>query len=372
MDVFEEPMSLLPPLNRTHYAWDCLALGEIMLRFDPGEGRIHTTRQFAAWEGGGEYNVVRGLRRCFGLRTAVATAFADNPVGRLVEDLVLQGGVDTSLIRWVPYDGVGRAARNGLYFLERGFGHRPGVACFDRGHTAVAQVKPGDFDWTAIFAKGVRWFHTGGIFAGLSASSPQVALEAIRAARSARTVVSFDLNYRDSLWREFGGNPEATRVNQQLVREVDVLIGGEEDFRERLGIPITVSPTKSSGPMPLEGWDHLLREVAGAYPNLKVIAATRRTVTSSMHNTWGGVAHSQSQTVEVPLRPIEILDRVGGGDSFASGFIYGLLQNQSIEWALRCGVAHGMLTMTTPGDASMVTLAEVEHAMADGSIRMRR
>uniref|UniRef100_A0A7V4XQK2 Sugar kinase n=1 Tax=Acidobacterium capsulatum TaxID=33075 RepID=A0A7V4XQK2_9BACT len=365
-------MSLLPPLNRTHYAWDCLALGEIMLRFDPGEGRIHTTRQFAVWEGGGEYNVVRGLRRCFGLRTAVATAFADNPVGRLVEDLVLQGGVDTSLIRWLPYDGVGRAARNGLYFLERGFGQRPGVACFDRGHTAIAQVKPGDFDWTAIFAQGVRWFHTGGIFAGLSATSPQVALEAIRAARAAGTIVSFDLNYRDSLWREFGGNAEATRVNQQLVREVDVLIGGEEDFRERLGIPITVSPTKSSGPMPLEGWDHLLREVAGAYPNLKVIAATRRTVTSSMHNTWGGVVHSQGQTIEVPLRPIEILDRVGGGDSFASGFIYGLLQNQPLEWALRCGVAHGMLTMTTPGDASMVTLAEVEHAMADGSIRMRR
>jgi|SRR5579875_2157271 len=365
-------MTLLPPPDRTHFAWDCLTLGEVMLRFDPGEGRIHTARQFAVWEGGGEYNVARGLRRCFGLRTAVATALADNPVGRLVEDLILQGGVDTSLIRWVPYDGMGRAVRNGIYFLDRGFGHRPGVACFDRGHTAIAQVKPGDFDWKAIFARGIRWFHTGGIFAGLSATTPQVALEAMQTARAAGAAISYDLNYRDSLWREYGGNAEAARVNQLLVREADVLIGGEEDFRERLGLTITVAPTRNAGPMPLEGWDHMLREVAAAYPNLKVIAATRRTVSSSMHNSWGGVAHSDGQTVEVPLRPIEILDRVGGGDSFASGLIYGLLQNQSLEWSLRCGVAHGMLTMTTPGDASMATLAEVEHAMAGGSIWVRR
>lgn len=351
--------------------WDCVALGEVMLRFDPGESRIHTARSFAVWEGGGEYNVARGLRRCFGLRTAVATAFAENPVGRLVEDLILQGGVDTSLIRWTPYDGVGRSTRNGIYFLERGFGQRAGVAAFDRGHTAISQVKPGDFDWKAIFARGVRWFHTGGIFAGLSEQAPEVALEAIRAARTAETQVSYDLNYRDSLWREFGGNAQAAKVNAQLVREVDVLIGGEEDFRERLGIQIT-TPESQHGPLQAEGWRSLLGEVAAAFPNLKVIAATRRAVRSSTHHEWGGVAWGNGGLVEAPLRPIEILDRVGGGDSFASGLIYGLLQGRPLDWALRCGVAHGMLTMTTPGDASMATLAEVEHAMAEGSVRMKR
>lgn len=352
-------------------AWDCIALGEVMLRFDPGEGRIHTARGFAVWEGGGEYNVARGLRRCFGLRTAVATAFAENPIGRLVEDLILQGGVDTSLVRWLPYDGVGRSARNGLYFLERGFGHRAGVAAFDRGHTAIAQVKPGDFDWKAIFSRGVRWFHTGGIFAGLSEQAPQVALEAIEAARSTGTQISYDLNYRDSLWREFGGNAQAAKVNAQLVQNVDILIGGEEDFRERLGLQIK-TPESLQGPLHTDGWRSLLGEVAAAYPNLKVIAATRRAVRSSTHHEWGGLAWSKGEFIEIPLRPIEILDRVGGGDSFASGLIYGLLESRPLDWALRCAVAHGTLTMTTPGDASMATLAEVEHAMAERSVRMKR
>ncbi|MGC8550408.1 MAG: PfkB family carbohydrate kinase [Acidobacteriaceae bacterium] len=358
-------------MERNAAGWDCIALGEVMLRFDPGEGRIHTARNFAVWEGGGEYNVARGLRRCFGLRTAVATAFADNSIGRLAEDLIQQGGVDTSLIRWVAYDGVGRSTRNGLYFLERGFGHRAGVASFDRGHTAVSQLAPGDFDWKSIFARGVRWFHTGGIFSGLSAAAPQVALEAIRAARAADTRVSYDLNYRDSLWRESGGNARAANVNAQLVREVDVLIGGEEDFRERLGVEIQ-TPASEPGPLDAAGWSALMQEVAVAFPNLKVIAATRRAARSSTHHEWGGVAWSEGKLAEAPLRPIEILDRVGGGDSFASGLIYGLLQNKPLEWALRCGVAHGMLTMTTPGDASMATLAEVKHAMAEGPVRMTR
>lgn len=361
----------LPPPQPEASTWDCIALGEVMLRFDPGEGRIHTARGFAVWEGGGEYNVARGLRRCFGLRTAVATAVADNRVGRLVEDLILQGGVDTSLIRWVPYDGVGRGARNGLYFLERGFGQRAGLATFDRGHTAISQTRPGDFDWEVIFARGVRWLHTGGIFAGLSEDAPKVALEAIHAARAAGTQVSYDLNYRDSLWREFGGNARAALVNAQLAHEADMLIGGEEDFRERLGLQIA-TPESRHGPLGEEGWRELMQEVAAAYPNLNVIAATRRAVRSSTHHEWGGVAWSNGELAAVPLRPVEILDRVGGGDSFASGLIYGLLQGRPLEWALRCGVAHGMLTMTTPGDASMATLSEVEHAMAEGSVRMKR
>ena len=195
--------------------WDCLSLGEVMLRLDPGESRIHTTRQFQVWEGGGEYNVARGLRRCFGLKTAIATALADNPVGRLVEDLILQGGVDTSLLKWVAYDGVGREVRNGLNFTERGFGVRGAVGCSDRGLTAVSQLNPGDFDWAGILGSGngTRWLHTGGIFAALSASTAQVAAEAMDAAHAHGTPVSFDLNYRDSLWKSIGGKAKSTEVN---------------------------------------------------------------------------------------------------------------------------------------------------------------
>src|ERR1700722_18677688 len=219
--------------------WDCLSLGEVMLRLDPGENRIHTTRQFQAWEGGGEYNVARGLRRCFGLRTAIATALAENPVGRLVEDLILQGGVDQDLIRWTPYDGVGRKVRNGLNFTERGFGVRAAVGCSDRGNTAVSQLKPGDIDWDEIFGKeGSRWLHTGGIFCALSESTPEVAKEAMVAARKHGVMISYDLNYRDSLWKSIGGKARATEVNRELASYVDVMIGNEEDFTAALGFEI--------------------------------------------------------------------------------------------------------------------------------------
>ena len=220
--------------------WDALSLGEVMLRLDPGEGRIHTTRQFQVWEGGGEYNVARGLRRCFGLRTAIATALAENPVGRLVEDLIFQGGVDPALLKWVPYDGVGRTVHNGLNFTERGFGVRAAAGCSDRGNTAISQVKSGDFDWESIFGSqnGSRWFHTGGIFAALSASTAEVAAEAMDAARRHSIPVSYDLNYRDSLWKSIGGKAKAQQVNRELVRKVDLLLGNEEDFSAMLGVAI--------------------------------------------------------------------------------------------------------------------------------------
>ena len=220
--------------------YDIISLGEIMLRLDPGDERIHTTRSFRAWEGGGEYNVARGMRRCFGLRAGVVTSFVDNPVGRLIEDFIMQGGVDTSLIRWIPFDGIGKAARNGLNFTERGFGLRGAKGCSDRGHTAVSQLKEGDIDWEYIFGKlGVRHFHTGGIFAALSETTPGVVLEALKAAKKYGTVTSYDLNYRPSLWKSIGGQKRACEVNREIASYVDVMIGNEEDFIKHAVEPIT-------------------------------------------------------------------------------------------------------------------------------------
>lgn len=344
-----------------------------MLRLDPGEGRIHTTRQFQVWEGGGEYNVARGLRRCFGLRTAVATALADNQVGRLVEDFILQGGVDTSLIRWVQYDGVGRSVRNGLNFTERGFGVRAAAGCSDRGHTAISQVKKGDFDWESIFGSenGSRWFHTGGIFAALSPSTAEVAVEAMDAARKHGTPISYDLNFRDSLWKSIGGKAKAQEVNREIVRKVDLLLGNEEDFSAMLGVKIK-GVSEDFDELPIESYSEMLREVASLYPNLKMIASTLRSVRSATVNAWGAIALYEDKIVHVPQREVEIFDRVGGGDSFASGLVYGFLASKDVDWAVRCGVAHGALAMTTPGDTSMATLSEVERIIKGGSARIAR
>src|SRR5580698_4302722 len=353
--------------------WDCLSLGEVMLRLDPGESRIHTTRQFQVWEGGGEYNVARGLRRCFGLKTAIATALADNPVGRLVEDLILQGGVDTSLVKWVAYDGVGREVRNGLNFTERGFGVRGAVGCSDRGLTAVSQLNPGDFDWAGILGSGngTRWLHTGGIFAALSASTAQVAAEAMDAAHAHGTPVSFDLNYRDSLWKSIGGKTKAQEVNRALVGKVDLLLGNEEDFSAMLGVKLK-GVAEDFAELPIAAYEEMLREVAALYPSLKLIASTLRTASTASRNAWGAIALYEDKIVHVPQREIDILDRVGGGDSFASGLIYGLLTGKPIDWALRCGLAHGALAMTTPGDTSTASLAEVERLIKGGSARIAR
>ena len=360
-------------LPATECRFDEISLGEVMLRLDPGEGRIHTTRTFQAWEGGGEYNVARGLRRCFGLRTAVATALADNPVGRLVEDMMLQGGVDLSLVQWLPYDGVGRTVRNGLNFTERGFGVRAAAGCSDRGHTAIAQTKPGTWDWESIFgsANGARWFHTGGIFAALSETTPLVAAEAMDAARRYGTPVSYDLNYRDSLWRSIGGKAKAQEVNRDLVRKVDLLLGNEEDFSAMLGVSLK-DVGEDFGELPIDSYEQMLKDVAAAYPNLKLVATTLRTAHTATRNAWGAMALYENKVVLVPQRDIEILDRVGGGDSFASGLIYGILAGKSVEWAVQCGVAHGALAMTTAGDTSMATLAEVERVMKGGSARIAR
>jgi 2-dehydro-3-deoxygluconokinase len=343
-----------------------------MLRLDPGEGRIHTTRSFRAWEGGGEYNVARGLRRCFGLRTAIVTALADNPVGRLVEDLMLQGGVDLSYLRWLKYDGVGREARNGLNFTERGFGPRGGVGCSDRGHTAISRLQPGDVDWRELFGRsGSRWFHTGGVFAALSSSTPEVARAAMAEAREAGTRISYDLNYRDSLWRSFGGQERAKEVNRSLAPFVDVLFGNEEDFSAALGFNLE-GVDEGFKELPIESFKRMIESVVRAYPNVTTVATTLRTARSANVNGWGAICYHQGEFYEVPQRGVEIMDRVGGGDSFASGFIYGLLSDKGPQWALECGVAHGALAMSTPGDTTMATFAEVTRAMKGSGARIER
>jgi 2-dehydro-3-deoxygluconokinase len=353
--------------------FDLVSLGEVMLRLDPGEGRLHTTRRFDVWEGGGEYNVARGLRRCFGLRTAIVTALADNPVGRLIEDLMLQGGVDTSHVRWVPFDGVGRDARNGLNFTERGFGPRGAVGIYDRGHTAVSKLRPGDVDFAALFGpgQGARWLHTGGIFSALSDTAPLVVEEAMKAARKAGTRVSYDLNYRPSLWRSVGGQPRAREVNRRLMQYVDVLFGNEEDFSAALGFELEGVNAEFSE-LPTQSFRRMIDGVVAAYPNIGTVATTLRTASSASVNGWGAIAYHQGKFHEVEPRPVEILDRVGGGDSFASGFLYGLLGGKDAEWALACGVAHGALAMTTPGDTSMATLPEVLKTMQGSSARIDR
>jgi 2-dehydro-3-deoxygluconokinase len=352
--------------------FDEVSLGEVMLRLDPGEGRIHTTRAFRAWEGGGEYNVARGLRRCFGQRTAIVTALADNAVGRLIEDLMLQGGVDLSYLRWVKFDGIGRAVRNGLNFTERGFGPRGAVGCSDRGHTAIAQMQPNDVDWHALFGEaGVRWFHTGGIFCGLSAGAPAVAQKAIEEARCGGTRISYDLNYRDSLWRAIGGRERAQEVNRSLMPFVDVLFGNEEDFSAALGFPLEGVDDRFHD-LPTASFRAMIGRVLDTFPNVTTVATTLRTARSASVNAWGAICYHQGRFYEVPQHDVEILDRVGGGDSFASGFIYGLLEGKDPLWALQCGVAHGALAMSTPGDTTMAALSEVLNAMNAGGARIDR
>jgi len=273
----------------------------------------------------------------------------------------------------VPYDGVGRTVRNGLNFTERGYGLRAAAGCSDRGHTAISQVKPGDFDWAWIFGNknGAKWFHTGGIFAALSASTAEVAVEAMDAARKYGTPISYDLNFRDSLWKSIGGKAKAQQVNREIVRKVDLLLGNEEDFSAMLGVSIK-GVSEDFAELPIAGYEEMLREVATAYPNLKLIASTLRTAHTASRNAWGAIALYEDKIVHVPQRDIDILDRVGGGDSFASGLIYGLLAGKGIDWAVRCGVAHGALAMTTPGDTSMATLPEVERIIKGGSARIAR
>jgi 2-dehydro-3-deoxygluconokinase len=354
-------------------AYDQLSLGEVMLRLDPGEGRIRTARAFTAWEGGGEYNTSRGLRKCFGLRTAVCTAFVDNEVGHLIEDFIMQGGVSTDFIRWRPDDGIGRTVRNGLNFTERGFGIRGAVGVPDRGNTAASQLKPGDFDWDHVFGKqGVRWFHTGGIFAALSETTAALALEAVKAAKRHGTVVSYDLNYRPSLWKTIGGLKKAQEVNREIAKHVDVMIGNEEDFTASLGFKVEGVDEKLSH-IESGAFKAMIEAAVRVYPNFKVAATTLRRVISATRNDWSAILWHDGQFCESRKYPeLEILDRVGGGDSFASGLMFGFLSGNGPQAAVDYGAAHGALASTTPGDTSMATQKEVENLIKGGGARVVR
>jgi len=366
----------MPPLTikpKSECRWDLVSLGEVMLRLDPYDSRISTTRTFRVWEGGGEYNVARGLHRCFGMQTAIVTALADNPIGRLIQDLVYQGGVDQSHVKWFPYDGVGRTVRNGLNFTERGFGVRGAVGCSDRGHTAVSQLRAGDIDWNMIFARErARWFHTGGIFAALSETTPQVAKEGLSAAQANGAIVSYDLNYRESLWKAIGGKKRATEVNRELVKLVDVLIGNEEDFTAALGFDIE-GMDENLSKLDVEHFRSMIERVVAEFPNLKAVATTLRNAKTATFNDWGAVCFYEGKLYRSSTRDnLEIYDRIGGGDSFASGLIYGFLTGRDPQWAVECGAAHGALAMTTPGDTTMASLSEVEKLMKGGSARVAR
>ena len=353
--------------------YDAVSLGEIMLRLDPGEGRIRTARSFRAWEGGGEYNVVRGLRRCFGYRAAVLTAFADNEVGRLMEDFVLQGGVDTSYIKWMPTDGMGRSCRNGLNFTERGFGIRGALGCSDRANTAISKMRAEDFDLERLFGRdGVRWLHTGGIYAALSETSAETAVEVIRTAKKYGTVVSYDLNYRPSMWSAIGGLDKARKVNREVAKYVDVMIGNEEDFTACLGFEIEGNDANLKE-LNLDGYKKMIGKAAETYPNFKVVATTLRTVKTATVNDWKAICWADGEIYQSKEYPgLEIMDRVGGGDSFASGLVYGLMTTGDAEKAVNYGAAHGALAMTTPGDTSMASVNEVEAIMGGAGARVKR
>lgn len=366
-------MSVLEIKPAEDCRFDIISLGEVMLRLDSGEGRIRTSRFFRAWEGGGEYNVARGLRRCFGQRAAVVTAFAKNEIGLLMEDLILQGGVDTSFIRWIDDDGIGRCVRNGLNFTERGFGIRGAVGCSDRGHTAVSQLKKGDIDWEHIFGNlGTRWFHTGGIFAALSETTGEVVIEAAKTAKKYGTMVSYDLNYRPSLWKGFGGVEKCQEVNREIATYVDVMIGNEEDFTACLGFEVE-GVDENLTDLDVGSFQKMIGKAVAKYPNFKATGTTMRGVKTATVNDWGAMCWVDGTFYTATHRPdLEIMDRVGGGDSFASGFIYGLMHIGDPQQAVEYGAAHGALAMTTPGDTTMASLKEVEKIVGGGGARVDR
>jgi 2-dehydro-3-deoxygluconokinase len=367
------PENILKIRPASETRWDCAAMGEVMLRFDPGFGRVRNARTFQVWEGGGEYNVARAMRKCWGKRSTVVTALPQNDLGWLVEELIMQGGVDTSHIIWRDFDGIGRNTRVGLNFTEKGFGVRAALGCSDRGHSAASQLRPGEVNWQKLFGEeGVRWFHTGGIFAALDTGTAEAVIEAVEVAHRHGTVVSYDLNYRASLWKSRGGQAAAQKVNRDIARHVDVMIGNEEDFTACLGFAVEGLDEHISNIDPAN-FKKMIATAVKTFPNFKVAATTLRNARTATFNDWAAILYAGGQFYQSVTREnLEIYDRVGGGDGFASGLAYGFLEGKGPQAAVEYGAAHGALAMTTPGDTSMVNVKEVEAIMKGKGARVIR
>lgn len=351
--------------------FDQVSLGECMVRLSPkGSGRIEFASEMEVWVGGGEYNVAYALSR-LGLRTGWVGGIVDNPVGRIIENHARAGGVDTSHMVTLPYDGVGRDARIGLNFTEVGAGPRASVTMYDRGHSATSKLKPGDVDWKKLFSEqGVRWLHSGGIFTCLSESTREVAAEALKAAHEAGTIVSYDLNFRSKLW----SSADAIATTRPLVQYIDCLIGNEEDFQKVLGYDVE-GADENLKELPIENYKQMVRRVASDYPNLKVIGTTLREVLNANENNWSAILYwaDNDTFYHGPQFDRLILeDRVGGGDGFASGFAYGFLTGQDPQTCVNLGTCHGALLQTTRGDTSQITKKELEHVAGGGGARIVR
>jgi 2-dehydro-3-deoxygluconokinase len=355
--------------TRSDCEFDLLALGECMIRLSPpGHQRIELTSVFEAYAGGGEYNVAYALAR-YGLRTGWISRLVDNPLGHFIRNHAKTSGMDVSEVIWVPYDGVGRADRIGLNFTEVGIGVRGSVSLYDRGHTAIAHMKPGEVDWKRIFGiRKARWFHTGGIFTALSDNCAEVAREAMKAARGAGTIVSYDLNFRSKLW----SSNRAIEVTKDLVPYIDVLIGNEEDFQKVLGFRVEGTDEQLKQ-LPVEGYKKMVQQVVKAYPSIHAVGTTLREVVSGLVNNWSAIMYYDGAFYESRgYENLEVEDRVGGGDGFCSGIIYGLLHGLPPQECVEMGAAHGALLQSTRGDTSMVTMEEIRHVMKGGTARIKR
>ncbi|MDX9850181.1 MAG: sugar kinase [Anaerolineaceae bacterium] len=349
-------------------AFDFVSLGALIHRLDPGIVPFRKATQCQIHVSGGEFNCAANLADCFQLKTAVATAMVDYPIGELIAERVKAMGVN-SIYKHFTHNGV-NGPNMATVYSDRGFGVRAPVVFYNRCNEAAAQLKPGDFDWSGIFSGGVRWFHSGGIFAALSETTGEVIIEAMQAAKSAGAIVSFDLNYRAKLWNIWGGQEKAQSVIRRIMQYVDVLVGNEEDLQMGLGIagPQVASASKLD-PGVFFG---MIEETIGLYPQIKIVATTLREVHSTNHHSWGAVAWINGKTYQSPTCELNVHDRVGGGDGFASGLFYGLLSGEPEQTAVNLGWAHGALLTTFPGDTTMATIDQVKAFAKGGSARIQR
>ena len=349
-------------------ALDFLSIGGLVHRLDPGIVPFRKAAECLIHVSGGEFNVAANLSDCFGMKTGIATAMVDYPIGDLIAERVRAMGV-TPFYKHFKHDGV-LGPNMATVYSDRGQGVRPPVVFYNRSNEAAAQLKPGDFDWGAIFGQGVRWFHSGGIFVALSPTTSELVVEAARAAKAAGAIVSFDLNYREKIWNLSGGAAHASEVLGRIVENVDVLVGNEEDLQKGLGVsgPEVASHSKLDS----TAFFGMIESVRKKYPNVKVVATTLREVHSTNRHSWGAVAWIDGEQCTAPVAELDVYDRVGGGDGFAAGLFYGLLTGESPQDAVKLGWAHGALLTTFPGDTTMATLDQVRSFAKGGSARIQR